>query len=98
MREKVGRLRERIERETDAARKQALTAELDSIVDELLKRNVVTYGAINLRTDGEKAILAYKLEKPRESAAGGKKRVTKWDIYRMERTGGGPLVYVQSET
>ena len=96
-REQIGRLREKIERETDAAKKKALVAELDSCIDGLLKRNVVTYGAINLRTDGEKAIFAYKLEKPRESAAGGKKRLTKWDIYRMERTGGGPLVYLDPE-
>lgn len=99
MREKVGRLREKIEKEKDAAKKQALAAELDALINELLKRNVVTYGAINLRTDGEKAIFAYKLEKARVSKTrGGKKLITKWDIYRMEKTGGGPLIYVQPKT
>lgn len=98
LREKVGRLREKIEREQDAAKKQALAAELDAVVDELLKRNVVTYGAINLRTDGRKAIFAYKLEKPRINERGRKRSITKWDIYRMEKTGGGPLVYVQEES
>ncbi|MFN0103752.1 MAG: ComEC/Rec2 family competence protein [Bryobacteraceae bacterium] len=43
-----------------------------------LERSVVTYGAINLRTDGHRAVIAQKIEKPR-----GKK--TEWDVYRFEK-------------
>lgn len=43
-----------------------------------IERSISTYGAINLRTDGEKAVLAYKIEAPRS-----KSRI--WDIYKFER-------------
>jgi beta-lactamase superfamily II metal-dependent hydrolase len=96
----IGRLLEKIDRETDPERRAQLVKERDSLLDELAERNVTTYGAINLRTDGRKAVFAYKLERPRAGVAGGpssggtKKTITKWDIYTMERAGGGPLVYV----
>ena len=84
LREQVDRLREKIEREKNDAKKQALVAELDALMDELLKRNAVTYGAINLRTDGVKAVVAHKLERPRVSETrAGKKLIARWDIYRM---------------
>jgi beta-lactamase superfamily II metal-dependent hydrolase len=93
----IGRLLEKIDRETDIARKADLVKQRDAMLDRLAERNVTTYGAINLRTDGRKALLAYKIERPRIGAAGGKKTLTKWDIYRLEPIGGGPLVYVPSD-
>jgi len=93
----IGRLLEKIDRETDPARKAELVKERDAMLDRLAERNVTTYGAINLRTDGRKALLAYKIERPRIGAAGGKKTLTKWDIYRLEPIGGGPLVYVPAD-
>jgi hypothetical protein len=51
-----------------------------------LERSVAVYGAINLRTDGRRAIMAYKLE--RSTATKG------WDIYQLEPLGNnGPLAY-----
>jgi hypothetical protein len=92
----IGKLLERIERETDPQRRADLITQRDAMLDRLAERNVTTYGSISLRTDGRKAILAYKLERPRIGAAARKKTLTKWDIYRMESLGGGPLVYVPS--
>jgi beta-lactamase superfamily II metal-dependent hydrolase len=43
-----------------------------------LERSVATYGAINLRTDGRRAVVAQKIERPRNKS-------TEWDIYRFEK-------------
>lgn len=46
------------------------------------------FGMINLRTDGERAVIAQKLEE-RQSGTG-----EEWDIHRFERREpGGPLQY-----
>jgi hypothetical protein len=51
-----------------------------------LDRSIATYGAINLRTDGTKVVLAYKLEE--------RSKTEEWDIYTLEPQGNnGPLVY-----
>ncbi len=67
----------------EAGRKQAE----ERFEDELAKidRSVAVYGAINLRTDGERAVMAYRLEQAR--SAGGK--LTKWDIYPLTPSGAG---------
>ena len=44
--------------------------------DSTLERVVTVYGMINVRTDGQKAIIAQKLEKVVGS--------TKWDIHKLE--------------
>ena len=92
----LGRLLERIDRTTDAAIRAQLIEQRDALIDELASRNVTTYGAINVRTDGRKALLAYKLERPRIGGSLGSntQTLTKWDIYALERVGNGPLVYV----
>ena len=87
--ERVASLRERIATAGTPAQKAKLRSELDELVDELTDRNVTTYGAINLRTDGRKAVMAYKLERPRT----GPGRITEWDVYEIERAGTGPFVY-----
>ena len=74
---------------------QTLRQERDALLATLAQRNVTVYGAIQLRTDGDKALLAYKLEKPRTGRSGGRSTLTAWDFYRLERTGGGPLVYAK---
>lgn len=91
----LGRLLERIDRTTDAAVRAQLVEARNRLVEELAQRNVTTYGAVNLRTDGRKAIFAYKLERARVngSLGSGTQSLTKWDIYPMERIGNGPLVY-----
>jgi len=52
---------------------------------EKIQRSVTTYGAINMRTDGDKAIFAYKIERP-------KSKKSQWDIYKFERDTTGELV------
>jgi len=51
-----------------------------------LERIIAVYGMINVRTDGEKAIVAQKLERPRSKAE-------KWDIYELEPGPDGKLCY-----
>jgi hypothetical protein len=59
--------------------------EFDDIV-EGIERSVAVYGAIQLRSDGHRVVLAQKLERARGS--------TKWDTYQLEPQGTGPLRYV----
>ena len=56
------------------------------IHDKTLNRSIAVYGTIRVRTDGSKVVIAQKLEKPRRKSM-------KWDIYRLERKGAGPLQY-----
>lgn len=56
----------------------ALTAKID--------RSVAVYGAINLRSDGDRVVLAYMLERSTSRK--------KWDVYCLEPTGrAGALTY-----
>jgi len=55
---------------TTAANRKKLKKELDEITAEILKRNVTVYGAINLRTDGRKVVIAQRLEEDRSSPFG----------------------------
>ena len=88
-REEIGRMHERIHAETDAGRRADLEQQLNALVDRLLERNVVVYGSIHLRSDGERVVMGYKLEKERRS--GG--RLTRWDIYELVRRGNAPLAF-----
>ncbi|HEX8602506.1 MAG TPA: hypothetical protein VF774_07665 [Pseudoduganella sp.] len=65
------------DRDRAQAKFEAKIAELD--------RSVAVYGAINLRTDGEKVVLAYKLERSTPTRG--------WDIYQLEPDDEGALVY-----
>lgn len=65
--------------------RDALKKQIENL-ERLLGRAVATYGAIQLRTDGERVVLAYKLEE--STAAKG------WDIYRLEPSASGELAYV----
>ncbi|MEQ8212224.1 MAG: MBL fold metallo-hydrolase [Lacipirellulaceae bacterium] len=85
----IGRYRQKLEDETDPAKRKQLKEALDTLVDKLLERNVTVYGSINLRTDGRNTILAYKLEKERQYG----RAITKWDVYPLTRSGNGPLSY-----
>ncbi len=70
----------------------AIEIALNTTLDMLMKRNVTVYGSINLRTDGRKIVMAYKLEQKRH----GSGRITEWDIYPLEKAGDGPFRYVPS--
>ena len=64
---------EKISAATTQKKKKALEQEMQERKD----RNVVVYGMITLRTDGEKVILAQKIEAPR-------KKSEKWDIHELK--------------
>ncbi|MFY7877538.1 MAG: ComEC/Rec2 family competence protein [Pirellula sp.] len=53
---------------------------------EKIKRSVTTFGAINMRTDGDKVVFAYRIERPG-------KRDRLWDIYKFERDSTGELTF-----
>jgi beta-lactamase superfamily II metal-dependent hydrolase len=76
------------DKEKDAAEKAVAKAQkaFDKLVDGL-ERSVAVFGAINVRTDGEKVVIAYKIERP----SSPKK---KWDVYQLEPTEAGILRFV----
>jgi beta-lactamase superfamily II metal-dependent hydrolase len=53
-----------------------------------LERSIAVFGAINLRTDGNRAVVAFKIEKPRNAKS-------QWDIYKFDRAAdAGELTFV----
>jgi hypothetical protein len=81
------------QRKVDAASKSDSTAtkkaktEYDKALKSImskLDRSVAVYGAINLRTDGNKVVFAQRLERPSSKRK-------KWDIYLLEENTNGML-------
>ena len=68
----------------DADLLKNLRAERKKLVDEAFKRNVGVYGAVNLRTDGETAIIAFRKEK---SSA-----TNRWFYYELNRAAQGNFI------
>jgi beta-lactamase superfamily II metal-dependent hydrolase len=64
-----------IDKEPDPDKKKKLENKLNRLLDQI-ERTVAVYGMINVRTDGEHAIICQKLEKPRSPAQ-------KWDIHEL---------------
>lgn len=86
LKQRIRELRHLIPEATGTLR-AALIREFDQLVDQI-DRSVAVYGAIHLRTDGHRVVMAYKLEQPRGNDH-------KWDVYRLEPQGdGGPIRYV----
>lgn len=77
LRGKLDKLVVKIDKETDAEKKKELKKDRAKILDELFKRNVGVYGAVNLRTDGRSAVVAFRNEKP--------KGVKRWFFYELEK-------------
>ena len=73
--------------ETESQR-NVIQKKLDTEISKL-ERSIAVYGMINLRTDGQKVVLAQKLEQPRSKA-------DKWDIHRLEPGPDGFLRYVST--
>ena len=67
--------RQRAEAE-DELQVQTIDRKIHEALDRI-ERSIAVYGLINLRTDGERVLLAQKLETP---AADGRK----WDVHRLE--------------
>ena len=71
---------------TPAAKKAKIKKQIDKQLGEI-ERSITVYGMINLRSDGDKVIIAQKLEKKASNAR-------KWDIHRLEPGSDGRLRYV----
>jgi hypothetical protein len=71
-----------MEKQTKKKKEEAFLKEMDRIID----RSVAVFGAISVVTDGHKVIIAQKIEQSRGND-------DKWDIYRLEAEGNGPLRY-----
>jgi beta-lactamase superfamily II metal-dependent hydrolase len=65
---------------TDKRTKARKEKEFEQLVGSI-DRSIAVYGAINLRTDGRRVVIAQKMEQARRKDA-------KWDIYRLEPQGG----------
>lgn len=63
LRGKLDKLVAKIAKESDKEKKAELERQRQEILDQLFKRNVGVYGAINLRTDGREAVVAFRNEK-----------------------------------
>lgn len=58
-------------------------------IEPLIERSIAVYGMINVRTDGEKILIAYKLERP---GSGGRE----FDVHLLEPDATGELTYVSA--
>jgi beta-lactamase superfamily II metal-dependent hydrolase len=85
VRERIAELSVLRDRAGDEQERADLEAEIETLEDENRQRIVTVYGMINLRTDGERVLLAQKLERPTES---------EWDIHLLEPDADGNLQYV----
>ncbi|HEX5218880.1 MAG TPA: MBL fold metallo-hydrolase [Verrucomicrobiae bacterium] len=88
---KISDLRQQLTNAATVEKLRPLLALYDAEVDRLAKRNVTVYGAINLRTDGKKVVMAYRLEEKRTVGS----KLAEWDIYRLEPDTNGQLCYVK---
>jgi len=86
-RRKLDRLVKKIDEETDPAKKTELERERANLLDDVFKRNVGVYGAINVRTDGDKVLVAFRYE-----GSGNSKSLKKWFYYELEKDTEGTLV------
>ncbi|MEW8560558.1 MAG: hypothetical protein AB2541_00590 [Candidatus Thiodiazotropha sp.] len=77
LRDKLDKLVTKINKETNPQKKKAIEKDRNKILDELFKRNVGVYGAINLRTDGRRAVIAFRSEKP--------KGIKRWFYYELAK-------------
>jgi beta-lactamase superfamily II metal-dependent hydrolase len=68
------------------AQKQKANKKLDEKL-EIIQRSVANYGMINVRTDGDRMIIAQRLERQRSKSK-------RWDIYKFETDQRGRLHYI----
>src|SRR5687768_3889671 len=80
VREKFRAAQRKIEAAKTAEAKEKAVAAFEKLVNTI-QRSIGTYGAVNVRTDGERVAIAYKIE-----TASRKDKL--WDIYTLEPEGG----------
>lgn len=66
----------------------------EEALNRVLGRYVSVYGAINLRSDGKKVVMAYRLEADRNNRG----KVERWDVYRLEPDDSGTLTFTRPES
>ena len=81
LRGKLDRIVAKLRRETDTQKEKELEESREGVLDELFKRNVGVYGAINLRTDGHRAVVAFRNEKSSPTK--------RWFFYELAKDGDG---------
>lgn len=69
----------------DAKAKAKLDKEYKALIDSI-DRSVAVFGAINLRTDGKRVVMGYKIEAPT-------RQDKKWDLYTLVPDATGELRY-----
>jgi hypothetical protein len=84
-RKEIRELAKQLDQAETEKEKEAIQKKMDQKMLQL-ERSIAVYGMINVRTDGGKAIVAQKLERPRSKAE-------KWDIYELEPGPDGRLAY-----
>ena len=84
--EKLQELYVKFDEEADPAKKKKIKKQIDTQLAKI-ERSITVYGTINLRSDGDKVIIAQKLEKKASNAR-------KWDIHKLEPGPDGRLRYV----
>ena len=84
IRDKITRFSVLRDKEEDEDKRAVLEAEIQRLQDENRERIVTVYGMINVRTDGERVVLAQKLE---QRGSGGRE----WDIHLLEPNADGHL-------
>jgi len=86
MRNELNELITKKEKAPSEKERKAVQKKIDDLLGGL-DRSVAVYGLINLRTDGKKAVLAQKLERPRATRE-------EFDVHRLEPDANGRLQYV----
>jgi beta-lactamase superfamily II metal-dependent hydrolase len=83
---KAAKLEGKAGEEEDLTEKERLLKEARALWEQERITNVTVYGAINLRTDGNRVVLAYMLERPSDSR--------RWDVYTLEPDDEDRLTYI----
>ncbi|MDB2438762.1 hypothetical protein N9W89_08615 [Hellea sp.] len=85
----AAKIKGKIEAEKNLGKKAQLQEEFDRLDEESKVKAVTSYGAINLRSDGERVVMAYMKEKASRSS--------RWDVYSLEINENGVLEYLESD-
>jgi beta-lactamase superfamily II metal-dependent hydrolase len=83
---KLQELYTEFDKEDDPAKKDKIKKAIDTQLGKI-ERSITVYGMINLRSDGEKVIIAQKLERKRANGQ-------RWDIHKLEPGPDGRLRYI----
>lgn len=76
VREEFRKAQRKIEQATTPEAREKALAAFEKLVSTI-QRSIGTYGAVNVRTDGQRVVIAYKIEMARN-------KDRQWDIYKLE--------------